>query len=307
MTILAWGWLWFQYIRPFKKSTPEQLEIVIDIINREHSNLGPMTWAEKTVGSVFAILAFLWLTRKPGFVSGWADIPGLNIRDDLGRPFITDASVAVFMAFWLFILPATKPESGKPPPPAILTFKQATTKLPWGVIFILGGGFGMAEGVNVSGLADWIGAQLTFLKGMPEFAVVVICSTIVCFTSQAASNSATITIFLPVLKSLASVLLVNPLLLMVPATATVSYAFMLPVSTPPNAVAFGYGFLKVPDMVKTGFVLCLMGIFVMSSLSYGFLGNMAFPDMNNACADWWLEMESSNQALVEKCNNGTSI
>lgn len=103
MTILAWGWLWFQYIRPYKKSTPEQLEIVTNIINREHASLGPMTWAEKTVGSVFAILAFLWLTRNPGFVSGWADLPGLNIRDDLGRPFITDASVAVFMAFWLFI------------------------------------------------------------------------------------------------------------------------------------------------------------------------------------------------------------
>ena len=94
---------------------------------------------------------------------------------------------------------------------------------------------------------------------------------------------------------------------MVPATATVSYAFMLPVSTPPNAVAFGYGFLKVPDMVKTGFILCLMGIFVMSSLSYGFLGNMAFPDMNNPCADWWLEMESSNQALVDLCQNSTSV
>lgn len=69
------------------------------------------------------------------------------------------------------ILPATKPESGKPPPPAILTFKLATTRLPWGVIFILGGGFGMAEGVNVSGLADWIGAQLTFLKGINTFEI----------------------------------------------------------------------------------------------------------------------------------------
>ena len=206
MTFICWAWLWFLYIRKSKKSTPAQLEIVTGIIDEEYKSLGKMSWAEKTVATIFSLLAFLWLTRKPGFMPGWADIPIFSTVNESGRAYISDSTVSIFMAFWLFVLPKEKPSFGQPPPKPILTFKMATTRLPWGVIFILGGGFAMAAGVNSSGLADWIGTKLDFLVGMPIFIVVVICASVVCFTSQAASNSATITIFLPVLQSLASTL-----------------------------------------------------------------------------------------------------
>ena len=305
MTLIAWGMLWFVFIRGTKKYSNSEKELVTGIIENQYQSLGPMSHAEKSVGFVFGVLACLWLTRSPaggkdGGLVGWGD--ALTFRDTKNKAYITDSTAAIFMTFILFILPEksfSEAMSDKGVYKPILTFKYATSKLPWNVLFILGGGFAMAQGVTQTRLAQWISSQLGFLQGMNPLLISLVICYIVAFTSQAAANSATITIFLPILKSLAPLMQVNPLLLMVPATAAVSCAFVLPVSTPPNAVAFGYGYLKIGDMAKVGSVLVMVTVLITVLLSYT-LGAIAYPDMFNECAGWWVEM-AGDAELTARC------
>uniref|UniRef100_A0A673JSE1 Solute carrier family 13 member 3 n=1 Tax=Sinocyclocheilus rhinocerous TaxID=307959 RepID=A0A673JSE1_9TELE len=141
---------------------------------------------------------------------------------------------------------------------------KAQESVPWNIILLLGGGFAMAKGCEESGLAVWIGNHLQPLAQVPPaVAVILITAFIACFT-EFASNTATIIIFLPVIAELAIRVNVNPLYFMIPATTGCSYAFMLPVSTPPNSIAFASGHLMVKDMVKTGFVMNILGILCVS-------------------------------------------
>jgi len=302
MTFLCWGVLWFFFLRNGPEQDEKQLGTVTEIIEDQYKSLGKMSFGEKVVGVVSVMMALLWLTRKPSSsVKGWADIPGLDTVDYKGKRYITDSSVAILMAFLLFILPVEKPswDANKPLPKAVLSFNDAASKVQWSVLFLLGGGFAMAAGIRQTGLAVWMGTKLGFLVGMNQVFVVIICCYIIVLMTQTCSNSATITIFLPVLQSLADALGINPLLLMVPCTIVDSYAFTLPVSTPPNAVVVAYGYLDMIDLIKPGSVLCVLGVPIVVVWTW-ICGSFAYPDMFVPCAEWWTEMAKS-QAMVDMC------
>uniref|UniRef100_A0A673L8Y4 Solute carrier family 13 member 5-like n=1 Tax=Sinocyclocheilus rhinocerous TaxID=307959 RepID=A0A673L8Y4_9TELE len=270
MLTLAWLWLQFVFLGVnFRKTwgcgtvKTEKEIAAYNVIKEEHRSLGPMNFGELSVLALFVLLVVLWFTRDPGFVDGWA-----THFFNAEKEFVTDGTVAVFVAALLFVFPSKPPhlcywrtqtcdrvhqqESG--PTPTLLTWKVTQQKMPWSIILLLGGGFALAKGSEVSGLSKWLGDQMSPLHSIPPWAIaVVVCLMIATFT-ECTSNVATATLFLPILASMVCALLIFTV------TCIASFAFMLPVATPPNAIVFSYGYLKVSDMAKTGIVMNIIGI-----------------------------------------------
>ncbi|XP_055751647.1 Na(+)/citrate cotransporter-like [Salvelinus fontinalis] len=276
MLTLAWLWLQFVFMGfNFKKTwgcgavKTEKEIAVYNVIKEQHRQLGSMSFGELSVLGLFSCLVVLWFTRDPGFVAGWA-----TYIFNADAEYVTDATVAVFIAVLLFVLPSKPPrfccrrsqsfdtEHQRPadPTPALLTWKVAQKKLPWSIVLLLGGGFALAKGSEESGLSMWMGDQMTPLHTIPPWAIAIILCLLIAIFTECTSNVATATLFLPVLASMSQSIGMNPLYVMVPCTLSASFAFMLPVATPPNAIVFSYGYLKVSDMARTGIVMNIIGI-----------------------------------------------
>uniref|UniRef100_A0A4W5MC01 Solute carrier family 13 member 5 n=1 Tax=Hucho hucho TaxID=62062 RepID=A0A4W5MC01_9TELE len=268
MLTLAWLWLQFVFMGfNFKKTwgcgaaKTEKEIAVYNVIKEQHRQLGSMSFGELSVLGLFSCLVVLWFTREPGFVAGWA-----TYIFNSDAEYVTDATVAVFIAVLLFVLPSKPPrfcckhQHPAGPTPALLTWKVAQKKLPWSIVLLLGGGFALAKGSEESGLSMWIGDQMTPLHTIPPWAIAIILCLLIAIFTECTSNVATATLFLPVLASLSQSIGMNPLYVMVPCTLSASFAFMLPVATPPNAIVFSYGYLKVSDMARTGIVMNIIGI-----------------------------------------------
>ncbi|XP_068207339.1 Na(+)/citrate cotransporter-like isoform X3 [Palaemon carinicauda] len=275
--ILAWVWLQvlfmglFRKKSPIQQSTPERTAAVKRLINQKYKELGPVTHHEATVLTLFIILVLLWLFRAPEFVPGWASW----FKESFEGIEVDDATPAMLIVTLLFILPARlnfwcfrnpKDPEAPTPSPACMSWQVVQEKIPWGVVLLLGGGFAMAEGANKSGLSAWLGEQLVAFNVMPKEAIVFVVSLMTAMLTEVASNTATASILLPVLKEMALNINVNPLYLMLPAAVCCSYAFMLPVATPPNAIVFSAANMKSADMMKAGFlmnIICVVVITVM--------------------------------------------
>uniref|UniRef100_A0A673GU26 Solute carrier family 13 member 5-like n=1 Tax=Sinocyclocheilus rhinocerous TaxID=307959 RepID=A0A673GU26_9TELE len=271
--MLTIAWLYLQFVfMGFKKTwgcgaVKSEKEIsAYNVIREQHLQLGPMCFGELSVLALFSLLVALWFTRDPGFVEGWTKLKLFN-----KNIYVTDATVAVFIAMLLFILPSRPPQLCfgsstehqlySVPSPALLSWKVAQKKLPWNIVLLLGGGFALAKGSEESGLSRWLGNQLTPLHSIPPWAIVIILCLLIAIFTECTSNVATATLFLPVLASMSQSVGINPLYIMVPCTLSASFAFMLPVATPPNAIVFSYGYLKVSDMARTGMMMNVIGIF----------------------------------------------
>ncbi|NWV64630.1 S13A2 protein, partial [Malurus elegans] len=273
LLVLAWIWLQILYLgfnfkknfgcaaSPAAKAKEQQ---AYDIIKAESKKLGKMSFAEIEVLILFVLLVLLWFTREPGFFPGWATV--LFNTDDTS--YVTDATVAIFISVLLFILPSgfTNPfwlPGGRAKfraPPPLLEWKIVHQKMPWNIVFLLGGGFALAKGSEESGLSAWLGTKLTPLQSIPHPAIALLLCLLIATFTECTSNVATTTLFLPILASMAEAICLNPLYVMLPCTLAASLAFMLPVATPPNAIVFSYGQLKVIDMAKAGFVLNILGV-----------------------------------------------
>ncbi|XP_005056852.1 PREDICTED: solute carrier family 13 member 2 [Ficedula albicollis] len=271
LLILAWIWLQILYLGfNFKKNfgcgaSPEakaKEKQAYEIIKEESKKLGKMSFAEIEVLIIFIILVVLWFTREPGFFPGWATV--LFNKD--GTSYVTDATVSIFISLLLFILPSgfSNQETGDRTrfraPPALLDWKAVQEKMPWNIVFLLGGGFALAKGSEESGLSRWLGSKLTPLESIPHPAIAFLLCLLIATFTECTSNVATTTLFLPILASMAEAICLNPLYVMLPCTLAASLAFMLPVATPPNAIVFSYGQLRVIDMAKAGFVLNILGV-----------------------------------------------
>jgi len=130
----------------------------------------------------------------------------------------------------------------------------------------------MAGVISSSGLAEWIAGSLGVAGVLPTIVMMVIVASVIIFLTEVTSNTATAAAFLPLLGALAMAQDVSPLLLTVPAAIAASCAFMMPVATPPNAIVFSSGHMQISDMIKAGFALNLMGIVVVTLITYGLLG-----------------------------------
>ncbi|MEM6736510.1 MAG: SLC13 family permease [Bacteroidota bacterium] len=239
---------WLILGRVVFKTHQEKIPFGAEIIHQEYVNLGKISYEEKAVGIIFLATAILWVIRS--FVLNQF-IPDIN-----------DTIIAIAAATMMFIIPS-KQNKGR----ALLTWNEAE-QLPWGVIILFGGGLSLAAAFQSSGLAKWLGGQLTLVADFPLLLIVLIIAISVNFLTEVTSNVATASIMLPVLASLASAIGIHPYFLMVPTTMAASCAFMLPIATGPNAIAFSVGELEMQDMVKSGILLNICSSFLISLLVY---------------------------------------
>ena len=243
LLVLSWLYLTRVAFKFEQKEFPGGKEEV----NRLIKELGPMQFEEKIVLVVFIATAFCWITRS--FILQ-SLIPGID-----------DTIIAMGAAILLFILP-TKDNKRR-----IIHWEDAG-KIPWGIILLFGGGMALAAGFQETGLALWLGSQIDLLVGVSLFVLVLIVIAAVNFLTEITSNLATTAMLLPILAPVAITLDVNPFTLIVATAAAASCAFMLPVATPPNAVVFGSGHLRIMDMIKAGFWMNIMSIIVLFIFVY---------------------------------------
>lgn len=229
----------------------------------EINKLGKISFEEKTVLIVFIITSLLWIFRGE-LNLGVVKIPGWSSLFPQ-KDFIDDGTVAIFMGFLLFVLPTNDKEKK-------ILDSSAIRKIPWDIILLFGGGFALAEGFVSSGLSKLIGQQFISFKGMNVIFLIASVSFALTFLTELTSNTATAQITLPILASLAIELNINPLLIMLPATLSASFAFMLPVATPPNAIVFSSNRLKIYDMAKTGLAINFIGIIIVTGFIFFFFG-----------------------------------
>ncbi|MDO6710620.1 DASS family sodium-coupled anion symporter [Aliiglaciecola sp. 2_MG-2023] len=244
MLPLAW---WSLTRWTFKIDIPAN-PVVHEHLTELRQALGPMSRAEKRVAIVFALVVTFWIVRRP-------------ISLLLGIDFLTDTGIVMTAALLLFLLP-----SGNKAQPQIMTWDDVS-RLPWGVLILFGGGLSLAAAVSSSGLAAWLGSSLMPLGTFGVFVLVIAATALVIFLTELTSNVATAATFLPVVAAVALELGVSPLVLCIPITLAASCAFMLPVATPPNAIVFASGLLNIPQMIKAGFVLNIVGLILISAVS----------------------------------------
>ncbi|NXQ93911.1 S13A4 protein, partial [Sagittarius serpentarius] len=275
MLVLTWFWMHWLFLgcnfketcSVSKKKKTKREEMSERRIQEEYKKLGNVSYPEMVTGFFFILMTLLWFTREPGFVPGWS-----SFFEKKG--YRTDATVSVFLGFLLFLIPAKKPCFGKREKEdgekstdvntldPIITWKDFQKTMPWEIVVLVGGGYALAAGCKTSGLSTWIGRQMLSLSSLPYWAVTLLACILVSLVTEFVSNPATITIFLPILCSMSETLLINPLYTLIPVTMCISFAVMLPVGNPPNAIVFSYGHCQIKDMVKAGLGVNLIGLAV---------------------------------------------
>ena len=212
------------------------------------TDLGLMAVAEKRVSIVFGITAITWMTR-----------PLLNSIPALAG--LSDAGIAMIAAVVLFLIP-----SGHKTDPYLMTW-EIMPKLPWGLLILFGGGLSLASTITRTGLASWIGNSLVVIGEAGTLVLVVVIAIVIAFLTELTSNTATTGTFLPVVAALAVGIDINPLILTLTVALAASCAFMLPVATPPNAIIYSSGYIRIPEMVRAGLALNIIGIVILSFLT----------------------------------------
>lgn len=210
-------------------------------------SLGRISSAEVRVAWIFGAAAFAWICRP--LMQDW--IPGLS-----------DAGIAMTATLVLFLAPAGAVAQG-----ALLDWDWAK-RIPWDILILFGGGLSLAGVISSSGLAEWIGGTLEIAGRLPALGVIFVVTGLLVFLTELTSNTASAAAFIPILAGLAISLGHDPLLLTVPAALAASCAFMLPVATPPNAIVFGSGLVRMGQMVRAGFAVNLLVIVTIPIITY---------------------------------------
>ncbi len=206
----------------------------------ELAALGRMSAAEQRVLLIFGAVAFFWVFK------GVLPIGVVNA--------LSDATIAMAGAIALFIVPAGTADRA-----ALLDWASAA-KIPWDVLILFGGGFALATGFQQSGLTEWIGTRLDFLREMHVFMLLVVVALVTIFLTEVTSNTATASMLLPIVAGLATAAGHDALAPMVATALAASFAFMLPVATPPNAIVFASRQVSIPEMARAGIWMNLIGL-----------------------------------------------
>jgi len=244
--MLALAWLILtKVVYPVNFASSDETK---NTLSKMLTDMGPMSKDEFRVGIVFFIAASLWMFRSliDNYVIG-----------------LTDAGIAILVAIALFIIPSSR-RNGE-----LLSWEQSS-KLPWGLLLLFGGGLSLGVQINDTGLGLWIGQSLVSLKTVPLIILVMAVAALIIFLTEVTSNVATTSTFLPVFGAVAVAVGVAPEVLTVPVVLAASCAFMLPVATPPNAIVYGANKFKIIDMMRAGFFINVAGIFVVTVFAYYF-------------------------------------
>ncbi|MDX1597728.1 MAG: DASS family sodium-coupled anion symporter [Marinobacter sp.] len=246
MLLLTWWWL---TRKDFGLSSQGDSGAMID---DELTALGALQKGEKLVATVFILTAAAWIFRP--------------LLSDGLMPWLSDTGIAIAAAVSMFLIPVNVKER------VFVMDWETAQGIPWGVLLLFGGGLAMAGVISSSGLAEWIAESLSVAGHLPVIVMIILVAGVIIFLTEVTSNTATAAAFLPLLGALAMSQDLSPLLLTVPAAIAASCAFMMPVATPPNAIVFSSGHMRIQDMIHAGFALNLMGILVVTMASYLLLG-----------------------------------
>ncbi|MBN2424548.1 MAG: SLC13/DASS family transporter [Calditrichaceae bacterium] len=214
-----------------------------ETVRSEIQQLGKMNRAQLSVMLVFIVVAVAWISR--GFIISEGQL-------------MHDSTIAIMGALLLFIIPADFKKR------EFLLDWDSARRVPWDVILLFGGGLSLAKGFSESCLASWIGQQIYGLEGTSLMMLVIAVISLTIFLTEITSNTATSAMLLPIVGSVAVGMAIHPFGLMIGAAMAASYAFMLPVATPPNAIIFGSGHVTIPQMARVGFVLNIIGIILIT-------------------------------------------
>ena len=226
--------------------------------------IGQWRTAEKRTLVIFGITALLWITRLEPF-GGWSQWFNL--------PTVGDSSVALAAVVLMFLIPngeTTTDKSGKELKGRLLDWQTASS-IPWGMLLLFAGGIALAKGFSASGLSTIMSEGLISLSALPPILMVLTICLVVTYLTEITSNTATATLLMPILAIAAISSGLKPEVLMIPAAVCASCAFMLPVATAPNAIAYGTGEIEISDMVKEGAILSLVISTMAGLICYWFL------------------------------------
>ena len=254
---------WIYLTKVAFKFKNEEFSAGRDEILRQIKKLGKFSNEEIKVLIIFSLTAISWILR--GYLEEYI-IPVLESITYISFDWmnnIDDTIIAIFFAVILFLIPTKNHKTEK-----TLLVWDDTIKLPWGILILFGGGMAIASAFGKSGLALWIADLLQNLDGIPLFLIILIIVTSVNLLTEVTSNMATTAMLLPVLVTIALAIEVHPYFLLISATLAASCAFMLPISTPPNAVVFGSGLLKIEDMFKKGVWMNIISIITITLVVY---------------------------------------
>ena len=237
------------------RSTLRELPGGKAVIREQLAALGPMSRQERRVLTVFAVVVAAWLFRGLLHIKALAEV--------------TDSSVAITGALLLFMIPADWRKG------EFLLDWQTAVRIPWDIIILFGGGFALAGGFGASGLTGWLGNQLSFLHGVGVVTTTLCVVVLVIFLTEVTSNTATASLMLPIMGGFALAADIPPLALMAGAALAASFAFMLPVATPPNAIVFGSRQVTIPQMVRAGWWMNLFGTLLITLFVSAFYKHLA--------------------------------
>ncbi|VDN92676.1 unnamed protein product [Brugia pahangi] len=252
---------WLTLVLIFFRKASKGHQTIKDKLRQKYDELPGLSFAEISVSICFLILLTLWITRDPYVVSGFGALfkTGHNFLKTFSYSpnkfrYVTDTTSAMLVAIILFAVPIQKPNFfGKTENiETLLDWKTVQAKFPWSVVLLLGGGFAMAAGVKESNLSYRVGEMMQLLQMFPVNVIMAICIFITIFLTNICSNTVTASIFIPIVAELAKSLEIHPLYFMIPTALASSMAFSLPVATPPNAIIFASGLLRVKDMLLAG-------------------------------------------------------
>jgi len=247
ITIILLSFIWLFLTRYAfklpKTGFPGGKKEIINLLKK----MGPITKEEKRILVVFVLTILCWIFRK--------------YTINQFAPEFDDSMIALSSALVLFLIPS----SNKSNP--LMKWEDAVT-IPWGILILFGGGLSIAKAFQETGLDNWIGSQLEIIPLSNTIIVLIIIIAAVNFLTEITSNMATTAMLLPIMLPLAELLNIHPFLLLVSTTLAASCAFMLPVSTPPNAVVFGSKLLKISDMVKAGLLINVFSIILILLATY---------------------------------------
>lgn len=243
--MLPFTWFWLAIVQNgLHRLNFAGLESVI----REHlAGLEPMQTAERRVLGVFLLAVVGWLVRQP-------------LQERFGVP-ISDSAIAIGAALLLLLLPASR--SLRQP---LLDWETAV-KIPWGVLLLFGGGLALAGAFESTGLARWVGESVKGLQGLNLWLLVLTVATLIIFLTELTSNTAVAATFLPIMGAVADGLGIDVRLLTIPVAVGASAAFMLPIATPPNAIVFASGEVRLSEMARAGFALniaCILTVLLVT-------------------------------------------
>jgi sodium-dependent dicarboxylate transporter 2/3/5 len=226
-----------------------------DALEEERRALGPLSLGGKYTIVAFVLVAVLWITRP-----FWDKVP-LPVMSILQERF-DDSLIAISCAVLLFVIPIDVRKWKFP-------LEWADTRsISFGTLYLFGGGLALGKGLFESGTAQWVAASFPLTDSFHPLLLIAIVAVVASFLSEVASNTAVANMMIPILIAVAAAIKVPPYLLAIPATVACSNVFMLPVSTPPNAIVYGSGVIDMSDMMRIGFRLHLIGVAVMTILVY---------------------------------------